>query len=70
MNGTKPLTPLIILIFCLLFTLGCEDVDINLATDAGIDAVKAVALSDEEVARLAAVASRQADKRHRISRAP
>jgi hypothetical protein len=35
----------------LIFT-GCEDTNLMLATDAGIDAIKAVTLSDENVKAL------------------
>ncbi len=46
---------------------GCEDTDWWLAADAGLDAVKAVTLSDEEVTQLAVRASRQSDAKHRIA---
>ena len=52
----------------LLFLLtGCEDTNVQLATEAGIDAVRAVTLSDDEVRILARQASGEADRRHRIA---
>ncbi|XOF32791.1 MAG: M48 family metallopeptidase [Candidatus Electrothrix sp. YB6] len=62
----------LILFFLCLFSLcfaGCEntDVDMLLVTDAGIDAVKAVTLSDKAVQRMAARASAYADKEKRIA---
>jgi hypothetical protein len=39
--------------FCLLGAIGCEDTDIRMATEAGMDAVKAVMLSDRMVEDLA-----------------
>ena len=58
----------LILFLCLsLFVSGCEDTNILVATDAGIDALKAVTLSDENVRALAEKSSRQADQNHRIA---
>jgi metalloprotease len=42
----------IIVAFSLLFT-GCEETNISVATDAGLDAIKAVTLSDKHVKALA-----------------
>ncbi len=55
-----------ILIFSFLLT-GCEDTNLQLATEAGVDAVKAVTLSDEDVRLLARQASGEADRQHRIA---
>lgn len=46
---------------------GCENSDVTLITAAGIDAVKAVSLTDEEVAQLARESSRTIDGQHRIA---
>ncbi|MBU0480369.1 MAG: M48 family metallopeptidase [Proteobacteria bacterium] len=46
---------------------GCENTDMQLATEAGIDAYKAVTLSDQAVAELAAKSSAAMDSRHRIA---
>ena len=47
----KILTIVILSIFSIV-NCGCEDTDIRLATEAGVEAYKAVALSDEDVAML------------------
>ena len=54
---------LIILLFLILpLPLGgCEDTDVTLLVDAGIDAVRAVSLSEEEVAELSAQAINHMD---------
>ena len=52
--------------FGLLFA-GCEDTDIELATRAGIDAVRAVTLDDEDVKRLSARLSKQSDRKHTVA---
>ncbi len=46
---------------------GCEDTNLQLATEAGIDALKAAALSDSDVKRLAAEASKQSDGKNRVA---
>jgi putative metalloprotease len=53
-------------ILCLFF-VGCEDTDIGMATQAGIDAVKAVTLDDEELKRLAVDVSEQSDLKHAVA---
>ncbi len=58
------------IIFLLAVTLtvsGCEDTNLQMATEAGIDAVRAVTLSDEAVRELALRASRTADEKHTIA---
>ena len=42
---------------------GCEDTDIQTATDAGMDAVKALTLSDEDVQEIAAQSAEYTDKK-------
>ncbi|MEK6201770.1 MAG: M48 family metallopeptidase [Desulfobulbaceae bacterium] len=62
----KRLTLLFLLCLSLL-TCGCEDFDLFLATEAGIDAVKAVRLSDETVRELAAQTAQFSDRQNKIA---
>lgn len=55
-----------LLIFCMVF-IGCENTNLDLAADAGMDAIKAITLSDEEVAFLAGKASKESDAKHVIA---
>lgn len=60
----------IISLFCLSLLLGgCEDTDVMLATEAGIDAVKAITLSDEAVQDMALQASAHSDSLHAVAAA-
>ncbi len=53
---------------CTAFALvGCEETDLQLAAEAGIDAVRAVTLGDEDVRELALQAARHADIKHIIA---
>ena len=57
-----------LLLACCLLTLpGCENTDLQLATEAGIDAVQAVTLSDRDVQQLAQQASRLSDGKNRLA---
>ena len=56
-----------ILFFCLLAISGCQDTDLYLATEAGLDAVQAVTLSDRDVQRLAQEAARLTDSKNRLA---
>ncbi|CCK78569.1 M48 family metallopeptidase [Desulfobacula toluolica] len=58
---------IIIILFLSLFSAGCENTDFSVVTDAGIDAIKAVTLSDENVKKIALKASRQSDIKHKIA---
>lgn len=51
----------------LLFFAGCDNVDLLLVTDAGVDAVKAVTLSDEAVQEMAKKSSAYADGRQSVA---
>ena len=56
--------------FCLALLLllaGCEDTDIRLATEAGLDAVTAVTLSDRAVQDLARQSAAYADSEHTLA---
>lgn len=53
-----------------IFTLclaGCEESNVQLATEAGIDAVKAITLSDEAVQNMAKQSSAYADSQHTVA---
>ncbi|MCI5149566.1 MAG: peptidase M48 [Candidatus Electrothrix sp. MAN1_4] len=59
-----------LLILCLLAlcTVGCdENTDMRLATEAGIDAVRAVALTDKAVQQMALQSSAYADSKKRVA---
>lgn len=60
------LTFIIPCLFLLCFA-GCENVDLLMATDAGVDAVKAVSLSEEAVREMAKQSSAYADSRQSIA---
>ncbi len=53
--------------FYVLALTGCEDVDVMLATEAGIDAVKSITLSEEAVQRMAKQSSAYADRKQRVA---
>ncbi len=54
-------------LFCCFIFFGCEDTNPQLAIEAGIDALKAVTLSDRDVKILAAKASKQSDTKNQIA---
>lgn len=56
-----------LLVFCLLALSGCENTDLQLATEAGLEAVQAVTLSDQDVQRLAQQAALQSDSKNRLA---
>ena len=49
---------------CYALLAGCENTDLSLATNAAVDAVKAVTISDGEVQEIAVRSARQSDARH------
>lgn len=53
--------------FCIFLLSGCEDTDIQTATDAGMDAVKALTLSDEDVQEIAAQSAKYTDNKHGLA---
>lgn len=64
----RPLkTYLSILLFSALFLVGCEQTDIQLATEAGLEAVKAVTLTDGQVKKIADQAAQETDSQHHIA---
>lgn len=54
-------------LFFLVMMLGCEGVNLRQAKEAGEDAVKAVALSEEQVRELAERTVQKADKEHEVA---
>ena len=58
---------IVILSILVIVNSGCEDTDIRLATEAGVEAYKAVALSDEEVAELSRQSAEYVDNEHIIA---
>ena len=57
----------IIMVLLLVGISGCEETDLFLATEAGVDAVKAVTLSDEQVRRLSRQAIAEADRKNSLA---
>jgi putative metalloprotease len=53
--------------FCLLCLSGCEDTDVRMAAEAGLDAAKAVTLSDKTVRELALQSAQFADGKQRLA---
>ena len=60
---------IIIVSLFILLTTGCENTDIWLATEAGLDAVTAITLSDEAVQELASSSAVYIDQEHSIASA-
>lgn len=60
---------LTLLLFCLvpLYFAGCENTDMRLVTEAGVDAVRSITLSETSVQRMAARSSAYADKQKRVA---
>ncbi len=58
----------IVIVLCLsMLSSGCEDVDVLLVADAGIDAITAATLSDEAVIGLAIEASQLSDRQNAVA---
>jgi metalloprotease len=56
-----------IILLCFVFLSGCENTDVMTATDAGLDAVKALTLSDKDVQEIASQSSQYSDKKHTLA---
>lgn len=56
-----------LLVFCLLACSGCENTNLQLAAEAGLEAVQAATLSDREVQQLAQQAALQSDSKNRLA---
>ncbi|HNR12687.1 MAG TPA: M48 family metalloprotease [Thermodesulfobacteriota bacterium] len=52
---------------CMLFLNGCENTDVQTATDAGMDALRAVTLSDQDVIAISERAVRDSDLANRLA---
>jgi putative metalloprotease len=64
------LKQLIIICFvCFLCLNGCEETDLQMATEAGIDAVRAIILTDKAVQELSEQSTKYADSKNRIAAA-
>jgi putative metalloprotease len=61
------MTKILMILFCLSLTFGCDNTDLSTATDAGLDAVKAITLSDKDVLGIAAQSSDMSDKKNRLA---
>ena len=60
----------LILICLILISLGissCEETDLQLATEAGIEAFKSVTLSDEEIQSIAVQSALYSDQKHQVA---
>lgn len=57
----------IAILFCLSLLPGCENTDITTATDAGLDAVKALTLSDRDVQEIAVKSAEYSDQEHTLA---
>ena len=64
---TEVLLKFVAVMFCFSILSGCENTDVLTATDAGLDAVKALTLSDEDVQEIAAKSSQYSDKKHTMA---
>jgi putative metalloprotease len=58
---------LLALLFCFAFLAGCENTDVMTATDAGMDAVKALTLSDKDVLAIASQSADLSDRKNRLA---
>lgn len=58
---------LLAVLFCFAFVAGCENTDLLTATDAGMDAVKAIALSDKDVLAIASQSADLSDRKNRLA---
>ena len=63
----ESLLPLLLATGLAVLLSGCENTDMQLATEAGVDAIKAVTLSDQAVAELAVKSSALMDNEHAVA---
>jgi putative metalloprotease len=61
------MTKILMILFCLSLIFGCDNTDLQTATDAGLDAVKAITLSDKDVFAIAAKSSDMSDKKNQLA---
>lgn len=57
----------ITIILCLTLLSGCENTDLTTATEAGLDAVKAFTLSNQDVQEIAVKAAQSSDAKHHLA---
>ncbi len=60
-----------VLIICFLMMIvfaGCEETDVRLATEAGLDAIKSITLKDEDIQRLAAKSAAYSDQKNIVAK--
>jgi putative metalloprotease len=53
--------------FCLLLLSGCGNTDVQTAADAGMDALKALTLSEKDVQEIASRSARLSDEKHTMA---
>ncbi len=58
---------LFLVVFIPMMFLSCEDTNLLILSEAGMDAVTAVTLSDEDVQNLAMQAAQEADRKNRVA---
>ena len=58
---------LLVILFCFLFTTGCDNTDMLTAIDGGKDAVKAITLSDKDVLAISSKSTDFLDKKNRLA---
>jgi len=63
----ESLLPLLLATGLVVLLSGCDNTDMQLATEAGVDAIKAVTLSDQDVAELAGKSSALMDNEHAVA---
>jgi len=57
-----------VIMFCFVFLLsGCENTDMRTVTDAGLDAVKALTLSDQEIQEISAKSAQLSDEKNEVA---
>ena len=54
-------------LICFSLCSGCEDTNMRLATEAGVDAVKALTLSEDQVRQLSARTAKHLDAQHELA---
>jgi putative metalloprotease len=58
---------LLVILFCFLFTTGCDNTDMLTAIDGGKDAVKAITLSDKDVLAISSSSADILDRKNRLA---
>lgn len=58
---------LLVIVFCFVFTFGCDNTDVLTVTDAGRDAVKAITLSDKDILAIASKSTALMDGKNHLA---